>query len=84
VDRRYLSRHRLVPRSHRDALIEDISEQMKQAHSLVVDKGLYGHDGQWLDIECDTLCLHGDHSGALETAKALHKLVTQLKQPQSL
>jgi len=77
VDRRYLSRHRLVPRAHRDALIEPITEQVEQARSLIVNKGLRGRDGQWLNIECDTLCLHGDHTGALKTAKAIYRLVKQ-------
>ncbi len=75
VDRRYLSRHRLVPRAHRDALIEDVSEQMQQARSLIVEKGLTTKDGEWLEIDCDTLCLHGDHPKALATARALYRLV---------
>lgn len=83
VDRRYLSRHRLVPRAHRDALIEGVSEQMQQARSLIVDKGLAGNDGQWLTIECETLCLHGDQLDAVKTAKALFKLI-QNHQPDTL
>ncbi|KAA3639792.1 MAG: LamB/YcsF family protein [Proteobacteria bacterium] len=78
VDRRYLSRHRLLPRIHRDALIEDISAQMQQARSLIVDGGLSGHDGRWFTVRCKTLCLHGDQPQALATAQALQRLLNDL------
>ncbi len=77
VDRRYLSRHRLVPRAHGEALIENLSEQIKQAEYLIKRRGLYGHNGRWLSVHCQTLCLHGDQPGALDTAIALSKLVKQ-------
>ena len=83
VDRRYSDRHRLVPRTQPGALIESVSAQMQQARSLIEDRGLNNQAGQWLHIDCDTLCLHGDHAGALETAKALHELVTRLEQTAS-
>lgn len=78
IDRRYLSQHRLVPRIHRDALIETVSEQIKQARYLITQKGLYGHDGQWLSVDCQSLCLHGDQPNALDTAKAMDELLKQL------
>lgn len=77
VDRRYLSRHRLVPRAHGEALIENLSEQIKQAEYLIKRRGLYGHNGRWLSVHCQTLCLHSDQPGALDTAIALSKLVKQ-------
>ncbi len=77
VDRRYLSRHRLVPRAHPDALIDELAEQIKQAENLINKQGLYGQNGEWLSVQCQTLCLHGDQPNALATAKALHRLVNQ-------
>lgn len=78
IDRRYLSRHRLVPRAHRDALIGSLTEQLQQAEYLITRQGLYGHDGQWLSIDSQNLCLHGDQPNALATAQAMDALLKKL------
>jgi UPF0271 protein len=85
IDRRYLSRHQLLPRNHPDALIQSLQDQLRQAEYLISRKGLYGHDGEWLSIDCQSLCLHGDQPDAIASAQAmkdlLHKLGVTLSRP---
>ncbi|MCW8869701.1 MAG: 5-oxoprolinase subunit PxpA [Proteobacteria bacterium] len=78
IDRRYLSRYQLLPRNHPDALIQSLQDQLRQAEYLISRKGLYGHDGEWLSVDCQSLCLHGDQPDAIATAQAMKDLLYKL------
>lgn len=78
IDRRYLSRHQLLPRNHPDALIQSLQDQLRQAEYLISRRGLFGHDGEWLSIDCQSLCLHGDQPDAVATAQAMKDLLYKL------
>lgn len=78
IDRRYRHQNRLVPREDSDALIESPDEQIKQAENLITRHGVFGQQGQWLAIESDSLCLHGDQANALEKARAIHDLLHRI------
>lgn len=75
IDRRYLSENRLVPRSQAGAVIEDIEEKIQQAENLIVKRGVYDINGQWLSLDFNTLCIHGDHDSAVATARAVNQLM---------
>jgi 5-oxoprolinase (ATP-hydrolysing) subunit A len=59
VDRRYLPDGSLVPRTRKDAFVEDVGEAVQQAIWLVRERGV------------QTLCVHGDNSKALDFVRAL-------------
>ena len=64
ADRRYLPNGRLAPRSQPDALVEDPRDAAQQAIALV--------RGEVPGVaRVDTICVHGDHPGALATARAV-------------
>lgn len=76
ADRRYAEDGRLLPRSDENALITDIAAQAKQVLSLV-EKGLVeAPSGDLVPMPVQTICLHGDTPGAVESALALRDLLT--------
>ncbi len=71
VDRRYTRLGRLVPRSQEGAVIADEEDRIRQGLALATATPLTTQDGSPLQIEAQTLCLHSDSDGALETAKKM-------------
>ncbi len=71
IDRRYRGNGRLVPRSEADAVIADENERIRQGLALAKGTMLTAQDGTALTVKADSLCLHSDSNGALETAKKM-------------
>ncbi len=71
IDRRYTGNGRLVPRSAAGAVIADEDERIRQGLSLATGTVLTAQDGTALAVKADSLCLHSDSNGALETAKKM-------------
>ena len=71
IDRRYTKNGRLVPRSEAGAVIGDENERIAQGLALAKGTALTAQDGAALTIEADSLCLHSDSDGALDTAKKM-------------
>ena len=70
VDRLYLASGALTPRSEHDAVIADIDARARQARAIALGEKFSAGDGD-LSINADTLCVHSDSPGAVETAKAV-------------
>jgi len=68
-DRGYLSDGRLAPRHRFEALIDDPAVAARRAVSMVKQGGVEAVDGTWVPVEVETLCIHGDSPGAVETAR---------------
>ncbi len=77
VDRRYTAQGNLVPRSHPQALIRDPLEAVRQSLQLLTSGTIKALDGTVLELQVDTLCLHGDSPQALEFCRQLHQALTQ-------
>ena len=71
VDRGYDPAGHLVDRSEPGALIEDDASVADRARTLAVDHRIVAVDGTWVTLGVDTLCLHGDHAGAVARARAV-------------
>jgi UPF0271 protein len=71
IDRRYSGNGRLVPRSEVGAVIADEDQRIQQGLSLARGTALTTQDGTPLTIRAQSLCLHSDSNGALETAKKM-------------
>ncbi len=71
VDRAYESDGTLRSRRLPGALHTDPQIAAKQALSFVREGGVRAHDGTFLDLTVDTLCLHGDTPGAPAIAAAV-------------
>ncbi|VAV99242.1 Lactam utilization protein LamB [hydrothermal vent metagenome] len=71
IDRRYLSNGRLTPRSFNGAVIASEKDRLEQGVSLAQGKEILDNSGTGIFISAQTLCLHSDSEGALETAAAM-------------
>ncbi|MEP6693018.1 MAG: 5-oxoprolinase subunit PxpA [Chloroflexota bacterium] len=76
ADRAYENDGTLRSRKLADALHTDPAVAAKQALSFVRDGGVRTHDGAFLKLEIDTLCLHGDTPGAPAIASAVRQALT--------
>ena len=70
VDRRYNPDLTLVQRSQTDAMIDSVNNQVLQAKQIVIDRSIIV-DNRRVKIRADTLCIHGDHPGALTSLRLL-------------
>lgn len=64
ADRRYDRSGRILSRKLPRALLTDPEEVVGQALSVVLEKRVQVDDGSWVELEADTLCLHGDTPGS--------------------
>jgi 5-oxoprolinase (ATP-hydrolysing) subunit A len=76
ADRRYQACGRLVSRSHADALITDQQESIDQVLTMIQTGHCITVSGERFAIEADTVCIHGDHPQAIDSAQALRAALT--------
>lgn len=69
IDRRYVDDGHLQDRREDGAVIGDPATRLSQAKSLALSQSVVTATGQTLQIEAQSLCLHGDSAGAVETAR---------------
>ncbi len=72
VDRRYRADGSLLPRGEAGALIDEIEIALAQGLALARGEPIAAADGSPLRLAVDTLCIHGDHPGAVGFARRLH------------
>ena len=77
ADRRYRADGSLQPRREADAVITDDAEATAQALRMAVDGVVTAVDGTAVQLEADTLCLHGDGAHAVAFARALRAALEQ-------
>ena len=61
----------LVSRSKPGSVIHDVNEVVERSFRMVTESKATAITGEEIDVEADSLCLHGDTPGAVEMAKAL-------------
>lgn len=76
ADRGYLPSGQLVPRSQPGALL-DSPGALTQSLQLIQQGCVTTVDQQWLPLEADSLCLHGDSPSALQLATQLRQGLVQ-------
>lgn len=72
ADRRYADDLSLLPRTSVGACLEEVTEVIEQVAGFGRGE-VRTADGQFRKVEIDTLCIHGDHPGAVERAKAVRR-----------
>ena len=75
ADRAYCTDGSLMPRSLPGAVLTDHRQVLERVNGLVNKKGLRTTDGDWLALEIDSLCVHGDTPGAVEMVRAIRKQI---------
>lgn len=79
ADRGYRADGSLVPRSLPGALIENESQALAQTLEMVQRARVQSIDGQWAQVNAQTVCLHGDGEHALAFARRLRAAFEALK-----
>jgi UPF0271 protein len=77
ADRNYTDEGYLVPRSQKNAVIHDVDEIVRRITAYKDSAQLLSGGGKALQMECDTLCIHGDNEKSLEVIKALNILLSK-------
>jgi 5-oxoprolinase (ATP-hydrolysing) subunit A len=76
-DRQYTDNGELLSRKHKDAVMKDHDEIARRAVKMVKEKGLKSVNGRWIDMEIDTLCIHGDNLQSIEAARKIRFYATR-------
>lgn len=71
ADRRYASDGTLVPRSDPRALIHDPQQAVAQCLEIICEGRVTTLEGHCIDMQVDSICLHGDSTQALLLAQPL-------------
>jgi len=76
ADRGYTAQGTLVPRSQPGALLSDRREVAERMVKLATRGRLTAIDGIEIDVQADSVCVHGDRPGAVEMALAVRQALT--------
>jgi UPF0271 protein len=76
ADRNYLNDGWLVPRTRPDALLRDPKEAVQRVLRMLREGKVHSVEGRDVDVQGETICVHGDTPGAVEFARELR---TQLE-----
>jgi UPF0271 protein len=70
-DRQYTDEGHLAPRKHVGAVLDNPEQIAERAVAMVVNNGFESINGRWIDVEVDTLCIHGDNPTSIAAAKIM-------------
>ncbi|KVG36530.1 5-oxoprolinase subunit PxpA [Burkholderia ubonensis] len=71
ADRGYRADGALVPRSEPGALVDDEDEVIARTLDMVRDRRVRAVSGEWVPLNAQTVCLHGDGPHALAFARRI-------------
>lgn len=71
ADRRYLANGTLAPRTQPDAVITNAEDIISQVRQITQYGKVRTIEGYAIDIEADTLCVHGDNLAAIDIIKQI-------------
>jgi len=71
ADRNYLADGSLVPRTRPDALLHDPEEAAVRVLRMLREGVVRSVEGKDVEVQAETICVHGDTPGAVEFARSL-------------
>ncbi len=77
ADRRYEEDGQLVSRKEDDAVIADTDEAIQQVLKMVTENKVISRTGKEIDLQADTICVHGDGAHALEFVTQIRKALSK-------
>ncbi|QQG27395.1 5-oxoprolinase subunit PxpA [Pectobacterium carotovorum] len=77
ADRCYLPDGSLVPRTQAGALINSDELALAQTLEMIQRQRVRAIDGSWVNVQADTVCIHGDGQHALLFARKLRNCFSQ-------
>lgn len=83
ADRRYTKEGQLVSRKMKNAVIYNKTEVWYQVEQLINNNRLQAINGEWITLQTDSICFHGDTPKALEllqyVVKQLNNSIIEIK-----
>lgn len=73
ADRAYTPEGTLVPRSRPGAVLHDAEEIARRTVQMALGEPIKAVDGSLLVVRAQSVCVHGDSPGAVETARAVRE-----------
>ncbi len=77
ADRNYEDNGNLISRSNSNALISDPKIAQKHVLNMVTNQSLSCLSGKQIPCEIDSICIHGDNTSSLNTAKSIKEILIQ-------
>ena len=77
ADRRYEDDGQLVSRQESDATITNTDEALQQVLKMVTENKVVSKNGKEIDLQADTICVHGDGAHALDFVTQIRKKLTK-------
>ncbi|WP_251520338.1 MULTISPECIES: 5-oxoprolinase subunit PxpA [Staphylococcus] len=77
ADRRYEDDGQLVSRKESDAVITDTEQAIEQVVMMVKSQKVVSKNNKKIDIEADTICVHGDGAHAVEFVSQIKERLTK-------
>lgn len=77
ADRRYEDDGQLVSRQESDATITNTDEALQQVLKMVTENKDVSKNGKEIDLQADTICVHGDGAHALDFVTQIRKKLTK-------
>lgn len=76
-DRTYQEDGTLTSRKEQNALLTDYEEAVSQVIRMVKEKKVHTIQGKDIDVQADTICIHGDGENALDFAKYINRALKE-------
>ena len=73
ADRRYLSGGGLCSRTDPRALIDEVDEVVQQVRVLCEEKRVRAISGDWVSVDAEVVCVHGDGKNAVEFSRSIRQ-----------
>lgn len=77
IDRKYQANGALMSRINADAVISSGEDQARQALSIVFKGEVMTQNSKHIQIEADTLCIHGDNPDSISMAIQTKKILEE-------
>ncbi len=77
ADRTYQADSSLTPRSQLNALLRSDEEAVQQVLTMVIEKRVRAVTGEWVSLNADTICIHGDGAHAFSFATKVREALLQ-------
>ena len=77
LDRGYMADGTLASRRRPDAMLMDPDEMCRRAVGAVRDGRVPTVDGKTVEVQVDTICLHGDHAPSRAAVRKLRGMLEQ-------
>jgi len=72
-DRMYTDEGELLPRKHKEAVLKNPDIIAKRAIKMVRERGIKSVNNRWIEMDIDTMCIHGDNMESIEGVKKIRE-----------